>query len=376
LTKTSSDEDWAEVFDVCERVSTTEAGAKQATEALSREFKYVLVNFSRYSSIGFYLQVRRGPGATFSRKGALPAIATCMGLILIIQLWVVMLLNSSELFVNQCTKSEFMDTLEDVLNSQRTSPVVRKNLLEVLAAVAYASAGTSNKSESSFLVLWRKVKPAGKPDEVGLYSPRASHSRSKTFLQAMPFDPDNTTIDFPPLQQNAIISTTPGDLPNNPQLLQAAWPTDIDSILYAMRLEREFDEENLSLSAQRPKPDNSSKCLFECGVCFDEMPLDSIVQINSCGHIFCLGCLRGHVTARLDERRFPILCPTCAAGKGKDKGNIGGMREIPSCNGPVSDTLLEVPQSLVLNLGLTNEQFSIWTEMEMAAISVLLHCRK
>jgi hypothetical protein len=62
-----------------------------------------------------------------------------------------------------------MGSLEDVFNSQRTSPVVRKNLLEVLAAVAYASAGTSHESESSFLVLWRKVKPAEQPDEVGLY---------------------------------------------------------------------------------------------------------------------------------------------------------------------------------------------------------------
>jgi Ring finger domain len=292
------------------------------------------------------------------------------------QLWVVMLLNSSELFVNQCTKSEFMDALEDVLNSQRTSPVVRKNLLKVLAAVAYASAGTLNKSESSFLVLWRKVKPAGKPDEASLYSPRASPSSSKTFLQAIPFDPDNTTINFPPLQQSTVTSTTPGDLPINPQLLQEAWPTDIDSILYAMRLEHEFDEENFALSAQRPKLDNSSKRLFECGVCMDEIPVDSIVRINSCGHIFCLGCLRGHVTARLDERRFPILCPTCTAAKGKGKGKIGGMREMPRCNGPVSDSLLEVPQSLVLNLGLTDEQFSIWTEMEMAPFSVLIHCRK
>ena len=37
---------------------------------------------------------------------------------------------------------------------------------------------------------------------------------------------------------------------------------------------------------------------------------------------------------------------------------------------------LEVSQSLALNLGLTDEQFSIWTEMEMVAFSVLLNCRK
>ena len=37
---------------------------------------------------------------------------------------------------------------------------------------------------------------------------------------------------------------------------------------------------------------------------------------------------------------------------------------------------VEVSQSLALNLGLTEEQFSIWSEMEMIAFSVLLHCRR
>ena len=44
--------------------------------------------------------------------------------------------------------------------------------------------------------------------------------------------------------------------------------------------------------------------------------------------------------------------------------------------GPPRDFSVEVSQSLALNLGLTDEQFSIWTEMEMVAFSVLLHCRK
>ena len=61
--------------------------------------------------------------------------------------------DSSELFVHQCTKSKFLDTLDDVLGSQRTSPVVRERLLDVLAAAAYASTGPSHKTESSFRLL-------------------------------------------------------------------------------------------------------------------------------------------------------------------------------------------------------------------------------
>jgi len=87
--------------------------------------------------------------------------------------------------------------------------------------------------------------------------------------------------------------------------------------------------------------------------------VDSIARIDSCGHTFCRECLRGHVSARIDEHRFPVICPTCIANKGKGKEKAG-----------------EVSQSLALNLGLTDEQFSIWTEMEMVVFSVLLHCRK
>jgi len=79
-----------------------------------------------------------------------------------------MLRNSSEFFVHQCTKKKFLDTLEDILNSQRTSPVVRDRLLNVLAAAAYASSGMTHEPEFCFCLLWRKVKPFGKPDQVGL----------------------------------------------------------------------------------------------------------------------------------------------------------------------------------------------------------------
>jgi hypothetical protein len=37
---------------------------------------------------------------------------------------------------------------------------------------------------------------------------------------------------------------------------------------------------------------------------------------------------------------------------------------------------LDVSRSLALDLGLTDQQYSIWTEMEMAAFCVLLYCRK
>ena len=37
---------------------------------------------------------------------------------------------------------------------------------------------------------------------------------------------------------------------------------------------------------------------------------------------------------------------------------------------------LEISQSLALDLGLSDEQYRIWNEIELAAFSVLLHCRE
>lgn len=56
-----------------------------------------------------------------------------------LKLWAIMLRNSNELFIAQSTSRKFLDTLEDLLSSSRTSPVVRERLLEVVAAAAFAS---------------------------------------------------------------------------------------------------------------------------------------------------------------------------------------------------------------------------------------------
>ena len=120
-----------------------------------------------------------------------------MRLILSTQLWAIMLRNSSELFVHQCAKSKFLDTLDDVLGSHRTSPVVRERLLDVLAAAAYASTGPSHKTESSFRLLWKKVKPAGKPDEVCLYTCMQTNSNTKTFCRACPSIPTMPCLTLP-----------------------------------------------------------------------------------------------------------------------------------------------------------------------------------
>ncbi|KAH9046366.1 hypothetical protein EDB83DRAFT_2404799 [Lactarius deliciosus] len=119
-----------------------------------------------------------------------------------------------------------------------------------------------------------------------------------------------------------------------------------DGLSYAKRLQNEFDSEDRALSAERNKLSKDVQKVFQCGICMDDLPEDSVARPDPCRHAFCRECMRGYVSNRLEEHRFPILCPTCTAGKGKGKSVTG-----------------EVSQS-------------IWTEMEMVAFSVLLHCRK
>ncbi|KAG2361369.1 hypothetical protein BDR07DRAFT_1359012, partial [Suillus spraguei] len=145
LTATSS-EDWALVFEVCERASATEANAKEVMKALLREFRY---------------------GQPTSQLSAA-------------RLWAILLRNASDIFLTQINSRKFIDTLEEVLTSSRTNPVVRERLMEVLAAAAFITSSRPNPSpkpepspfslkdrdrdRDSFRNLWMRLKPADKPD--------------------------------------------------------------------------------------------------------------------------------------------------------------------------------------------------------------------
>ncbi|KIJ60449.1 hypothetical protein HYDPIDRAFT_139136 [Hydnomerulius pinastri MD-312] len=134
LTATAS-EDWSIVLEVCERASANESSAKEAAKALRREFKYA------------------------EPKAQLAAA----------RLWAIMLRNASDVFLNQISQRKFIDALEDVLTSSRTSPVVRERLMEVLAAAAFitssrAQLGGKDKDKEGFRALWCRLKPADKPE--------------------------------------------------------------------------------------------------------------------------------------------------------------------------------------------------------------------
>ncbi|KAL0570082.1 hypothetical protein V5O48_011876 [Marasmius crinis-equi] len=118
----TTSENWALVWDVCERVLASENNAKEAARALRRELKYGV------------------PAAQLSAA----------------TLWTILLRNSSEAFFRYSTEIKFLDTVEDLIRSPRTSPVVKRRILSVIAIY---------RKDLRFQELWKRVKPLEYTDE-------------------------------------------------------------------------------------------------------------------------------------------------------------------------------------------------------------------
>ncbi|KAJ8083412.1 hypothetical protein PM082_009284 [Marasmius tenuissimus] len=136
----TSSEDSALVLDVCERASANDSNAKEAMQALRREFKH---------------------GQPKAQLGAA-------------RLWAFMLTNSSDTFINQSTSRKFLKTLEKLLASSKTSLMVKECVLNILAAAAYSS---GSKEDTAFRGLWKKVKS----DEAMPFDPADAMFNSSVF---------------------------------------------------------------------------------------------------------------------------------------------------------------------------------------------------
>ena len=98
--------------------------------------------------------------------------------------------------------------------------------------------------------------------------------------------------------------------PSWPPLPEAA---PLSSAELAAILQSQFDEEDRMLAAERAELVADVQHVFDCGVCMDTLPEDSIARIDPCGHSFCRECVRSFVVSQIESRHFPVLCPTCTA---------------------------------------------------------------
>ena len=78
--------------------------------------------------------------------------------------------------------------------------------------------------------------------------------------------------------------------------------------------------------------DDAKGVTATCSICFDATAERNMQDVGPCLHRFCRTCLKGHVTAKLQERTFPIPCPEpgCSSSMGTSecKGVLQSAKHI------------------------------------------------
>jgi len=148
-----------------------------------------------------------------------------------------------------------------------------------------------------------------------------------------------------------------------------------DDLAVLVELQQQFDDEDSRLRGEREALASVQQPIFTCAVCTDEFSEEDVARVPGCGHGFCRECLRTYAISKLEEHRFPILCPSCVAD---DTGKEPGSKSyILRCRRGVVNHLFEViNSSLVIDVGISEHYFQIFEELEMSSFSILLHCKK
>ncbi|KAH9894465.1 hypothetical protein C8Q73DRAFT_695663 [Cubamyces lactineus] len=158
---------------------------------------------------------------------------------------------------------------------------------------------------------------------------------------------------FAPLGQHIPPSPPP---PPKPEPKPVPEPTsDVD--LVALELQLAFNEENEQLEAQMQELQRIQPKFFDCKICFEQHQEDDVAIVHPCEHAYCRKCILNYAASKIEEHRYPILCPMCTADP---QGNAPG----------------EIDDEAIRQLGLTEEQYVVFVEMQMLRYSILMHCRK
>ncbi|KAG8949816.1 hypothetical protein FRC03_000230 [Tulasnella sp. 419] len=126
---------------------------------------------------------------------------------------------------------------------------------------------------------------------------------------------------------------------------------------YAASLQRDFDNERIRLLDDETMMRNYGRQeTFDCCICMETHPEDSVAKVEPCGHKFCRPCIQSYVSSKIRENVFPIVCPLCATGKSKNKGAITG-------------DFIEI-------IGVSEEDYIKYSQLALTQFSILLECRK
>lgn len=116
--------------------------------------------------------------------------------------------------------------------------------------------------------------------------------------------------------------------------------------------------------------------VLECGICFERVQVSFGIRLEPCQHWVCRVCIIGHICAKIDERRFPVFCPMCTVDPKNANPSSSFVRSIDLEHSSLTLLSPAISGTLVQKLGLTDAQYSTWAELEMADLSVPIHCRR
>ena len=93
---------------------------------------------------------------------------------------------------------------------------------------------------------------------------------------------------------------------------------DLDRQL-AIQLEQEEAKIALRTHHSRPTKNGSDSPIlseptdptFECGVCHERCDVDVKIFVEDCGHSYCRECMSSLTRAKIEDNRYPIICPDC-----------------------------------------------------------------
>jgi len=102
---------------------------------------------------------------------------------------------------------------------------------------------------------------------------------------------------------------------------------------------------------------NAAPAMFCCGICLEEQLEDHVARVDNCKHAFCRECVRNYIISKVDEHRFPILCPICVAEEGHNEPQV-------------------ITDAFIQQVGIEDKRYKIYEELQMASFPIILHCRQ
>nr|GAT46437.1 predicted protein [Mycena chlorophos] len=249
-------------------------------------------------------------------------------------------------------------TLESLFGCPQARPnphvaVVITRPLEIIACFKLAITGIGSFEATTIFVIFDPQPRLTRPNGVGFVIRPSFDDAAASHLDA--------SADVLQLGLQRLTSLPTGGfsghifVPNVKPTPEQMTESLIESSLLALamqqriaRLERDAEALQAELTVLQQK-------IFRCPLCLEDLPEEEVALVENCSHKVCRGCMREYVVSRLGDKVYPIFCPTCMA------------ETVPEPS--------QITEELVQLLGITDAQYGIFQELQIAPHSVLIHCR-